>query len=91
MDKYTAADENTGTLRGLKIQSLSLWMVAATLIVSILIGNGIVQVMRHHRELADMTQKYVLVQEQAKELFLGSNYLTDQARLYAVTKDYKYA
>ena len=91
MDKYTAADEHTGTLRGLKIQSLSLWMVAATLIVSILIGNGIVQVMRHHRELADMTQKYVLVQEQAKELFLGSNYLTDQARLYAVTKDYKYA
>ena len=46
MDKQTTAEENAGTLRGLRIQTLSLWMVAATLVVSVLIGDGIIHVMR---------------------------------------------
>ena len=91
MDKQTTAEENTGTLRGLRIQTLSLWMVAATLVVSVLIGDGIIHVMRDHKKLAEMTKEYIYVQEEAEDLLLGSNYLTDQVRLYAVTKDLSYA
>lgn len=90
MGKQTTTKENAGTLRGLRIQTLSLWMVAATLVVSVLIGDGIVNVMRDHKKLADMTKKYIFAQEEARDLMSGSDYLTEQARLYAVTKDSVY-
>ena len=84
------SEENAGTLRGLRIQTLSLWMVAVTIIVSVLIGEGIVRVMRDYQKLADMTEEYIYIQEEAENLLLGSDYLTDQVRLYAVTKDSVY-
>ena len=84
-------EKNTGVLKGFRIQSLSLWLVAFTLIISVLIGIGIVQVMKDYYELAQRTREYVFAQEDARDLLFGSNYLTDQARLYAVTKDHDYA
>lgn len=84
-------EKNTGVLKGFRIQSLSLWLVAFTLIISVLIGIGIVQVMEDYYELAQRTREYVFAQEDARDLLFGSNYLTDQARLYAVTKDHVYA
>ena len=84
-------EKNTGVLKGFRIQSLSLWLVAFTLIISVLIGIGIVQVMEDYYELAQRTREYVFAQEDARDLLFGSNYLTDQARLYAVTKDHDYA
>ena len=84
-------EKNTGALKGFRIQSLSLWLVAFTLIISVLIGIGIVQVMKDYYELAQRTREYVFAQEDARDLLFGSNYLTDQARLYAVTKDHDYA
>ena len=84
-------EKNTGALKGFRIQSLSLWLGAFTLIISVLIGIGIVQVMKDYYELAQRTREYVFAQEDARDLLFGSNYLTDQARLYAVTKDHVYA
>ena len=79
-------EENAGTLKGLKIQTLSLWMVAVTIVVSVLIGEGIVRVMRDHNKLADITEEYIYVQEEAENLLIGSDFLTDRVRLSAVTK-----
>lgn len=83
-------EENAGTLKGLKIQTLSLWMVAVTIVVSVLIGEGIVHVMRDYNKLADITEEYIYVQEEAENLLIGSDFLTDRVRLYAVTKDLGY-
>lgn len=83
-------EENAGTLKGLKIQTLSLWMVAVTIVVSVLIGEGIVHVMRDYNKLADITEEYIYVQEEAENLLVGSDFLTDRVRLYAVTKDLGY-
>ena len=47
--------------------------------------------MKDYYELAQRTREYVFAQEDARDLLFGSNYLTDQARLYAVTKDHDYA
>lgn len=91
MSKEKSTKENPGTLRGFRIQTISLWLVGATLLVSILMGVGIAQVLDKHQRLADMTKEYILAQEEAKNLLQGSNYLTDQVRLYAVTSDYRYA
>ncbi len=84
-------EKNTGALKGFRIQSLSLWLVAFTLIISVLIGIGIVQVMKDYYELAQRTREYVFAQEDARDLLFGSNYLTDEASLYAATKDHDYA
>ena len=91
MSKETATKNKSGTLRGFRIRTISLWLVGATLLVSILMGIGIVRVWNKHQKLAVMTKEYILAQEEAKNLLLGSNYLTDQVRLYAVTGDYSYA
>ena len=61
MNENRPADNKESTLKGLRIQSLSLWMVGATIVVSLLIGSGIGDAMRHHRDLADMTQKYITI------------------------------
>ena len=95
MEEGNATDSSSkkgaGALKGLRIQSLSLWLVAMTLMISVLIGIGIIQVMKDYYELADRTREYVFSQEDARDLLFGSNYLTDQARLYAVTRDPVYA
>ncbi len=91
MGRDVSEKERTGTVRGIRIQTLSIWMVAATLVVSVLIGDGIVNVKSDYEKLHKRTKEYIVAQENAGNLMIGSNYLTDQARLYAVTKDRSYA
>ncbi|MDE7015704.1 MAG: hypothetical protein K2P19_13700, partial [Kineothrix sp.] len=78
-------------LRGVRIRTLSLWIVAGTILVSVLIGDGIINVMNQHQKLAGMTQEYLLIKDNVADMSRGSDYLTEQARLYAITKDYNYA
>ena len=66
---------------------MSLWMVLGTILVSMLIGDGIINVMNRHRRLADITSDYIQTQNHVMNMSLGSNYLTEQARLYAITKE----
>lgn len=80
-----------GALKGVRIRTLSLWIVAGTILVSMLIGDGIINVMNQHKELAHMTQEYLLIKDNVTDMSRGSDYLTEQARLYAITKDYSYA
>lgn len=87
MKEQTTVEKNAGTLKGLSIQKLSLWMVAVTLVVSVLIGEGIIHVMQNHKKLADITAEYIFVREEAENLQMGSDFLTDKVRLYAVTKE----
>lgn len=92
MSRRTAENEKQdNSLKGIHIQTISLWLVGVTLVVSVLMGIGIFRVMNKHQNLLEMTKEYILAQKEAKNLLLGSNYLTDQVRLYAVTGDYSYA
>ena len=86
---YSKIQKNTksNTLKGLRIQTVSLWIAVCTVLVAILIGYGIVNVKKHYRDLAHMTEKYILAQRYVMDLSLGSDYLTEQARLYVITKD----
>ena len=87
MDNKTLADDKESTLKGLRIRTMSLWMVLGTILVSMLIGDGIINVMNRHRRLADITSDYIQTQNHVMNMSLGSNYLTEQARLYAITKE----
>lgn len=87
MDNKTLTDDKESTLKGLRIRTMSLWMVLGTILVSMLIGDGIINVMNRHRRLADITSDYIQTQNHVMNMSLGSNYLTEQVRLYAITKE----
>jgi len=87
VDNKTLTDDKESTLKGLRIRTMSLWMVLGTILVSMLIGDGIINVMNRHRRLADITSDYIQTQNHVMNMSLGSNYLTEQARLYAITKE----
>lgn len=91
MSRVNNEEQSAGTLKGLRIQTLSLWMVICTLLVALLIGNGIINVMKQYQELSDMTQKYIRAQKDVMNMSVGSDYLTDQVRLYVITGESRYA
>lgn len=91
MSEERKMDKKSGTLKGLRIRTLSLWIVVGTILVSVLIGDGIINVMDRHQELANMTKKYIMAEEAVMDMAVGSNYLTEQARLYAMTKERSYS
>lgn len=86
-----SSERSPGTVRGLSIRTLSLCLVAFTIVISVLIGIGIVHVMNEFHELTDRTKALIFSLQEAEALLSGSNYLTDQVRLYAVTRDPEYA
>ena len=59
-----SSKNSAGTLKGLRIQTLSLWLVAVTLVISVMIGFGIVQVMQGYSALTNQTKKYIFAQDQ---------------------------
>ncbi len=87
MSENTSAERKSNSLKGLRIKTISFWMVGVTLIVAFLIGDGIINVMNRHQRLVDMTNEYILAQNDARDMMVGSDYLTEQVRLYAITKD----
>ncbi|MCI9597511.1 MAG: GGDEF domain-containing protein [Firmicutes bacterium] len=91
MSKEHGTENKAGRLKGLKIRTLSLWIVVGTILVSVLIGDGVINVMDRYQELANMTKKYIVSEEAVMDMAVGSNYLTEQARLYAMTKERSHA
>ena len=91
MSKQVSEETQSSTLKGIRIQTFSLWIVIGTILVSILIGDGIINVMNHHKELAGRTHEYIRLQDDVMDMSVGSDYLTEQARLFVMAKDRKYA
>ena len=67
--------------RGIRIRTISIWIVASTILVSVLILFGIRSVMNHYHELINMTSEYIHSQNNIMDMSLGSRYLTEQTRL----------
>lgn len=91
MGKKNGTNKEAGTLRGLRIRTLSIWLVVGTIALSGLIGAGLVNVMHRHQQLATMTQQYIVAEGAVMDMEAGSDYLTEQVRLYAITKEIRYA
>lgn len=77
--------------KGIRIRTISIWIVASTILVSVLILFGIRSVMNHYHELIDMTNEYIHSQNDIMNMSLGSHYLTEQTRFYVITGDSAYA
>ena len=77
--------------RGIRMRTISIWIVASTILVSVLILFGIRSVMNHYHELINMTSEYIHSQNNIMDMSLGSRYLTEQTRFYIITGDSTYA
>lgn len=76
--------------RRIKIQRVSAWNIGITIIVALLFLFISVVGEREFSVLRDTTEKYIVCENAAKQLQDGSDYLTEQVRLYAMTGDTKY-
>lgn len=91
VNKKNQENSKVTTLKGFKIQTISLWIALCTVLVAILIGYSIMNVKKQYRQLTRTSHKYTLTQKDAMNISLGSDYLTEQARLYVITKDQLHA
>lgn len=71
--------------RKIKIQSVSAWSIGITLALTVLFVVILLNGQREFKEFEDATDQYIVCESAAKQLQDGSDYLTEQVRLYAMT------
>lgn len=76
--------------KGIRIQSVSAWNIGVTIVVALLFIFISAAGEREFSVLRDTTEKYIACENAAKQMQDGSDYLTEQVRLYAMTGDTEY-
>ena len=74
----------------IRIKRVSTWNICLTLILALGFGILCFQSAKEFKALRSTTTKYISSEKAAKQLQEGSDYLSEQVRLYAVTGDVKY-
>lgn len=74
----------------IKIEKVSTWSIITTIIVVILFGFISFQSEKEFHVLQTSTEQYISCERAAKQLQDGSDYLTEQVRLYAMTTEREY-
>lgn len=76
--------------RKIKIERVSNWSIKITIIVATLFGFISFQSKKEFHVLQTTTEQYILCEKAAKQLQDGSDYLTEQVRLYVMTTQKEY-
>ena len=76
--------------RKIKIERVSTWSIIITIIVATLFGFISFQSEKEFHVLQTTTEQYILCEKAAKQLQDGSDYLTEQVRLYVMTTQKEY-
>lgn len=74
----------------IRIQRVSTWNITVTVLVALLFVIISVAGEKEFGVLRSTTDRYIVCENAAKQLQDGSDYLTEQARLYAMTGEAKY-
>lgn len=82
---------NQPSLKGTKIRTANYLMIFAACILYVFILYGMFQISQRYDVLIRETEDYIGCQGSAADIMEGSNILTEQVRLYAVTADLSYA
>ena len=90
MDKTHAAGPKT-PVRGLKVKTVNLLMVLLSCLLYIALLLATFRAAEDYRSMVSATDLYILCQREAAEVSGGSDYLTEQARVFTVTPDPVYA
>lgn len=76
--------------RNIRIQQVSFWSLVITLIFAFIFATLSIVGRRQFSILQDSTEQYIVCENAAKQLQDGSDYLTEQVRLYAMTGETHY-
>ncbi len=74
----------------IKIRKVSAWILRITFVLTVLFTVVSVQSEKEFKILRMTTEQYITCERAAKQLQDGSDYLTEQVRLYAITHETKY-
>ena len=74
----------------IKIRKVSAWSIGITILLAVLFLVIAVQGGNEFQVVQETTNKYILCERAAKNLQDGSNYLTEQVRLYSMTGERSY-
>ncbi len=78
-------------IHGVKIQHFNLVIMVLTCIVYIILLSITINIYKNYNASIRSTQDYILCEQLAEQLRQGSDYLTEQVRLYAETGELQYA
>lgn len=73
-----------------KIQTISTWSIVITILFALIFSFIFIQGGNEFQVLRTTTEQYILCENAAKQLQDGSDYLTEQVRLYAMTDEQQY-
>ncbi len=77
-------------IRGIKIQSMNYAMIAAAAVLYVILIYATIQASVRYRRMMDATEDYILCEKDAALVREGSDYLTEQVRLYTMTMEPEY-
>lgn len=75
------------TIKGIKIRSLNLIMLSISCILYIFLILATIQSMQQYNAMVATTDRHIACEEITALVTNGSDYLTEQARLYTITAD----
>lgn len=82
--------EKQKTVKGIRIRTINGVMILMACVLYILVIYATIQVSLRYDELIAATNDYIACEKNAALVREGSDYLTEEARLYAVTSDLQY-
>jgi len=74
----------------IRIQRVSTWSIIVTIVLAVIFAAVSESSEKEFQVLRQTTDEYILCQNSAKELQDGSDYLTEQVRMYAMTGKTEY-
>ena len=81
---------NSQKQKGISLKLINRIMITVTIVIAFLLIRSILQVTDYYGQMKDASEIYADSQKDAMDLRLGSDYLTEQVRNYAVTGDREY-
>ncbi|MBD5551452.1 MAG: GGDEF domain-containing protein [Lachnospiraceae bacterium] len=92
MDTYNTEsnEKQTKNIKGIRIQSISYFMIVISCVFYIFILCIIIQMSNRYDTLIQNINAYTACNQDASTLKQASDYLTEQVRLYVITTDSKY-
>lgn len=77
-------------IKGVKIKNINIYMMVVSCILYIFLIGATIHASQKYNAMISATEDYIACEQNAELIKEGSDYLTEQVRLYTVTKDAEY-
>ena len=82
--------EQKKSIKGIRIRTVNYSMIAISSVLYVLLIVATINASKEYKTMVTATDEYIDSQSYAAQIADGSNYLTEQIRLYVMTMDPTY-